>query len=666
MPKKNASDNGRGRIIIEGVKPEIDGGRFAIKRTVGEKVVVECDAFSDSHDVNAVMLQYRREGADQWQEVYMKPLVNDRWRGAFTVTELGRWEYTLSGWVDPFKSWRHDFERRVDDKDIALALQIAADLVDEAGRRAGGDDARTLKGRAKSLRGEEDLKGRRMLALDPDLAALMAKYPDRRLALSYDKILKVIVDEERARYSTWYEFFPRSCGPAGRHGTFKDAEGWLPRIRDMGFDVVYLPPIHPIGRINRKGKNNTLTPTPDDVGVPWAIGADEGGHKAIHPQLGTLEDFRRFVGKANELGIEVALDIAFQAAPDHPWVKEHPAWFRWRPDGTVQYAENPPKKYQDIYPLNFESEDWQGLWDELTSVFLYWCGQGVHIFRVDNPHTKAFRFWDYAIAKVKEQYPNAIFLSEAFTRPKVMHRLAKGGFSQSYTYFTWRNTKGEIMEYMRELTQTEGVEYFRPNFWPNTPDILPQYLQFGGRPAHLIRLVLAATLTASYGLYGPVYEVFENKPLAPGKEEYLNSEKYELRHWELDRPDALGMFIGRINHIRHQNPALHDNRSLRFHHIDNEQIVCYSKATADLSNVILVVVSLDYTHVQAGWVNLDLAALGLDPQHPYQVHDLISDDRYMWHGASNYVELNPHKVAAHIFRVRSNIRTEQDFETYSL
>ena len=654
------------RVIIESIKPEIDGGRFPIKRTVGEKVVVEVDCFSDSHDVNSVMLQYRKEGAKTWEEQYMKPLVNDRWQGEFRVTELGRYQYTVTAWVDSFKSWEHDFERRVDEKDIELALQIGANLVDEAAKRASGDDAKFLKGRAKTLRSEGDLQGRRALAMDKDLFGLMLKYPDRSHSSSYDKELAVVVDERRARFSSWYEFFPRSCAPGLRHGSFKDAEGMLPRVAEMGFDVVYLPPIHPIGKINRKGKNNTLTPGPEDCGVPWAIGSDEGGHKDIHPQLGTLEEFKRFIKKANGLGIEIAMDIAFQAAPDHPWVKEHPKWFRWRPDGSVQYAENPPKKYQDIYPLNFESEDADGLWEELKSVFLYWCEQGVHIFRVDNPHTKAFRFWDWCIAEVKKQYPNAIFLAEAFTRPRVMHRLAKGGYTQSYTYFTWRNTKWELIEYMKELTQTEGREYFRPNFWPNTPDILPEYLQFGGRPAFLIRLALAGTLAANYGIYGPAYEVFDNTPIAPGKEEYLNSEKYEIKDWDLDRPDGLREFITRINRIRHENPALHFDRNLRFHHIDNDQVIVYSKATADFSNVILVVVSLDYTHKQTGWVNLDLGALGIDPNHPYQVHDLITDDRYMWNGPHNYVELDPHKVAAHIFRLRHHIRTEEDFETYSL
>jgi starch synthase (maltosyl-transferring) len=666
--RKDKGAEGKTRVVIEALKPQVDCGQFPIKRTVGEKVVVEVDAFCDSHDVISVMLQYRKNGAARWDEAYMDFLDNDRWQAEFVPTEAGRYHYTVTAWVDRFKSWHHDFERRIDDKDIALALQIGADLVGEAGKRATGEAARILKSRAQALRtGEEqELQERRRLALDEELLALMTRFPDRRLASHYDRVLAVTVDEERARFSSWYELFPRSCAAGTRHGTFEDAETFLPRIAEMGFDVVYLPPIHPIGKVNRKGKNNTLTPGPDDHGVPWAIGSDEGGHKSIHPLLGTLKDFQHFVRKANELGMEVALDIAFQCAPDHPWVEQHPAWFRWRPDGSVQFAENPPKKYQDIYPLNFESDDWLGLWTELKSVFEYWLEQGVHIFRVDNPHTKSFEFWEWCITELKAAYPNTIFLSEAFTRPKVMHRLAKVGYTQSYTYFTWRNTKDELIEYMTELTRSASREYFRPNFWPNTPDILPEYLQFGGRPAFLIRLTLAATLVANYGIYGPAYEACDNTPIAPGKEEYLNSEKYEVKDWDLEGPDGLRDFITRINRIRHDNPALQYDWNLRFHGIDNDQILCYSKANEELTNIILVVVSLDYTHSQSGWVDLDLTALGVDPHQPFEVHDLIDGARYLWNGPHNFVQLNPQRVAAHIFQLRHHIRTEQDFETYSI
>ncbi len=664
MPKINVNNDGRQRAVIETVTPQVDGGRFPIKRTVGETVVVEADCFAEGHDQITVRLQYRKQGAKDWEETPMHPTHNDRWWGEFPVSELGRYDYTVTAWVDGFKSWRHDFGRREDPKDIELALRMGAELAEAATGRAKGDDIAFLKNQTKKLTGDGELEQRRTLALDPRFAELMDHYPDRRHASRYERVLEVSVDDERARFSSWYEFFPRSMGPQGQHGTLKDAERFLPHIKELGFDVVYLPPIHPIGQTNRKGRNNSLTPTPEDTGVPWAIGAKEGGHKAIHSQLGTLEDFESLVTTAKAMGLEIALDIAFQCAPDHPWVKAHPEWFRWRPDGTVQYAENPPKKYQDIYPINFESKDWEGLWTELKSVFEFWIGKGVRIFRVDNPHTKAFPFWEWCITEIKKQTPEAIFLAEAFTRPKVMHRLAKLGYSQSYTYFTWRNTKWELIDYMTELTQGEGREYFRPNFWPNTPDILHEYLQVGGRPAHMTRLVLAATCTANYGIYGPPYETFYASPRHHGSEEYLDSEKYQIFKWDLDRPDSLAQFIGRINWIRRSNPALQADWSWRAHETDNGEIICYSKRTPDHSNVILVVVNLDIRHVHAAWVDLDLGELGVDPHHPFEVHDLIDDARYIWHGQRNFVQLDPGRVPAHIFRVRSRTHTEQDFPTY--
>jgi starch synthase (maltosyl-transferring) len=432
----------------------------------------------------------------------------------------------------------------------------------------------------------------------------------------------------------------------------------------MGFDVLYFPPIHPIGRTHRKGKNNSPVAGPDDPGSPWAIGAEEGGHKTVHPQLGTPEDFRRLVAKAQDYGIEIALDIAFQCSPDHPYVKEHPEWFRWRPDGTIQYAENPPKKYEDIFPFEFDTEEWRELWEELKSIFLFWIDQGVRIFRVDNPHTKPFRFWEWAIAEIRRDHPDVIFLSEAFTRPKVMVELAKLGFTQSYTYFAWRNTKGELSQYFKELLHTEVREYFRPNLWPNTPDILTEYLQSGGRAAFMIRLVLAATLGASYGIYGPAFELGEQRSREPGSEEYLDSEKYEIKQWNITRSDSLRDFITRVNRIRQQNPALQHNGGLRFHSVDNDQLLCFSKSTEDHANVILVVVNLSPHYTHAGWVELDLDALGLARERGYQVHDLLSNTRYLWHGPRNYVALNPHVVPANIFRVRRRIRTERDFDYY--
>ena len=660
--------DGRKRIIIEGVSPEVDGGRFAIKRAVGETVVVEADAFTDGHDLLCCVLQYRKVGETTWREAPMSALVNDRWRGQFEVAELGRYEYTVLAWVDHFKSWRHDLGRWVQAEDITLSLRIGAELVNKAAQRAGGSEGRWLTERAAQLTGAQDLESRRQLGLDEELARLMFRYADRSLALDYGKTLGVIVDDLRARFSTWYEMFPRSCSPVpGKHGTFKDCEAWLPRLAAMGFDVLYFPPIHPVGRINRKGKNNTLTPGPEDVGSPWAIGAAEGGHKSILPELGTLEDFRRLVQKARECGIDIALDIALQCAPDHPYVKEHPDWFRWRPDGTVQYAENPPKKYQDIYPFNFETADWQALWAEIKSIFAFWVEQGVRIFRVDNPHTKPFAMWEWLIGEIKQIRPDAIFLAEAFTRPKIMHRLAKLGYTQSYTYYAWRNTKWELTEYLTEVCQGAGREYFRPNFWPNTPDILTEALQFGGKPAFMARLVMAATMTANYGIYGPAYEMMEHVAVKHGSEEYLDSEKYQLRQrgfQDLDGPDSLGEFITQVNRIRQRNPALQSDWNLQLHSVDNEQILCYSKATADRANVILVVVNLDPNYTQAGWTGLNLEALGIESAQPFQVHDLLTGAHYLWNGPRNYVELNPHRMPAHLFRVVSGLHTERDFVTF--
>ncbi len=665
MAKKNLPD-GRRRVVLERASPELDAGRFAIKRTIGETVIAQVDAFTDGHDHLSCLLQYRKEEEPTWHEVVMTPLGNDRWQGEFVVTALGRYHYTFSAWVDHFTSWRQELIRRVNADDIALALRTGAELVESAAKRAKGADAQWLRARAKSLAGDHDQTERLQLALSNDLQALMNRYADRRFVTQYPHELVVIVDDERARFSTWYEVFPRSCSAVpGQHGTFKDVERWLPRIADMGFDVLYFPPIHPIGRINRKGKNNTLTAEPEDVGSPWAIGAEEGGHKAVHPQLGTLDDFRALVQKArNDYRIDIALDIAFQCAPDHPYVKAHPDWFKIRPDGSIQYAENPPKKYQDIYPFNFESNDWQGLWQELKSIVEFWVEQGVRIFRVDNPHTKSFAMWEWLIGEIKKMRPDAIFLAEAFTRPKVMHNLAKLGYTQSYTYFTWRNSKAELIEYLTELTQGPGREYFRPNFWPNTPDILHEYLQYGGRPAFIIRLVLAATLTANYGIYGPAYELLENTPLREGSEEYLDSEKYQLRHRDLTQEGNLTEFIGLVNRIRRRNPALQQDWTLHFHEVDNDRLLCYSKTTEDFSDVVLVVVNLDVHHTQAGWVTLHLDALGLKAEQSFQVHDLLGDQHYLWQGARNYVELNPQQMPAHIFRLHRRTRTERDFDYF--
>ncbi len=663
----------RRRVILEGVEPQIDGGRFPVKRVVGETVEVGVDAFTDGHDAIVCRLLWRPEAQPRWIEVPMAALPNDRWQAEFTVTEQGRWLYAVTAWVDPFKTWRRDLKKRVAaGQDVALDLRVGAALVREASERARlgrrRADARVLAGLAEDLeapREGEDPEERLRMALEEELAELMDRHADRRFAATYPEGppgLGVVVDRVRARYSSWYEMFPRSCGPAGKHGTFRDAEDRLKDIAEMGFDVLYLPPIHPIGRAFRKGKNNALEAGPDDVGSPWAIGGEEGGHKAIHPELGTLADFRRFLKKARGHGLEIALDLAYQTSPDHPYVREHPEWFRTRPDGTIQYAENPPKKYQDIYPFHFEGEGWRELWAELKSVVDYWVGEGVRIFRVDNPHTKPFAFWEWLIGEVKRAHPDVLFLAEAFTRPKIMYRLAKLGFTQSYNYFPWRNRGWELAEYFTELNQTEVKEFFRPNLWPNTPDILTEGLQIGGRPMFVQRLILAATLGASYGIYGPAYELMEHLPRERGSEEYLDSEKYQLRQWDLARPDSLREMIALVNRIRRENPALQSDHSLRFHKTENEQILCYSKAAGD--NLILVAVSLDCNYTQGSWIELDLDELGLDRDQQFQVHDLLTGARFLWQGARNFVQLDPHQVPAHILRLRRRVRSERDFDYF--
>lgn len=655
---------GRERVIIDAVRPVVDGGRFPVKRIDGERIVVEADIFADGHDELSAALLYRRGERGRWIEVPMQALVNDVWRAEFQVSGPGDYYYTVQAWVDRFNSWRHGFEKKVAAaQDDAIELLTGAELVALGAKRANGDDRKVLERFAKALRAKT--KEVSQLALADELVALMARYPDRRWAVTYGKDLRVTVDRKKARFSAWYEMFPRSCAPkAGVHGTFKDCIARLPYVASMGFDVLYLPPIHPVGVSFRKGKNNSVSTEPTDVGSPWAIGAKAGGHKAIHPQLGTMADFQQLVREAKKQGLEIALDIAFQCTPDHPYVKEHPEWFRKRPDGSIQYAENPPKKYQDIFPIDFESNDWQALWHELKSVLIFWCEQGVRIFRVDNPHTKAFPFWEWAIAEVKKKYPDAIFLAEAFTRPKVMYRLAKLGFSQSYTYFAWRNTQAELTQYFTEINQAEVADHFRANLWPTTPDILTEYLQFGGRPAFVARLVLAAMLGANYGIYGPAFELCENVARESGSEEYLNSEKYELKHWELSKNDSLKEIVALVNRIRRDNPALHSDRSLRFHQVDNSELICFSKQSDDLTNVIVVVVNLDPHHSQSGWVELETKSLGLEPQQSYQMHELLTGSRYLWHGARNFVQLDPQSVPAQIFRVRHKLRREQDFDYF--
>jgi starch synthase (maltosyl-transferring) len=668
---------GRRRVAIEGVSPAVEAGRFPAKRSLGERVAIEADVFADGHDAVACVVRYRHQSESAWTEVPMALVVNDRWRAEIVVSRLGRYVYTVQGWVDRFQTWRLQLAKRIAaGQDVALELHVGAQLVDAAAKRAKGGDAEALRKYAAALvatavpratgqlPGPLPQSGEGASALSPELVGLMDRYADRAEAVTYPRELEVLVDPQRARFSAWYELFPRSAGEPGRHGTFRDVEKRLGYIAGMGFDVLYMPPIHPVGRVNRKGANNSVRASPGEPGSPWAIGSVEGGHKSIAPELGTLDDFRHLLSAAKEKGLDVALDIAFQCSPDHPYVREHPEWFRHRPDGSIQYAENPPKKYEDIVPFDFEGEAWRELWAELLSVVNYWIDKGVRIFRIDNPHTKPFPFWEWLIGEVKRETPDAIFLAEAFTRPKVMYRLAKCGFTQSYTYFAWRHTAWEITQYFNELTQAPVSDFFRPNLWPNTPDILTEYLQTGGRPAFAARLVLAATLGANYGIYGPAFELGEARAKEPGSEEYLDSEKYQLRSWNIDSPDSLREMITLVNEIRHENLALQSDRGLRFHTTENENLIAYTKSTTDLADVVLTVVNLDPHHTQAGMVTLPLKDLGLDTDKSYQAHELLSGARYMWNGPRNYVEINPHAAPAQIFRFRRRVRSEHDFEYF--
>jgi starch synthase (maltosyl-transferring) len=674
---------GRKRVIIEEIQPIVDCGRTPARRFLGDRVAVSAAIFSDGHDHVAARLLYKRASDSNWQSTPMIAQPNDLWSASFEVDKIGPWSFTIQAWVDHFDTWCADLTKRLaaqpdpsdparrdlPPQDIPLALTIGALLLDSVAPRAMGNDAQQLKKLAASLRrlAAQNL-ALYQYPLTAEDKALVDRYPDLSFTATAERELHLWVDRERARFSSWYELFPRSTAPAQTaakpappsHGTFADVERLLPEIAAMGFDILYMPPIHPIGRAYRKGPNNTVTAGPEDEGSPWAIGSPEGGHKSIHPKLGTLSDFDRLVASTRANGMELALDIAFQCSPDHPWVAEHPEWFIHRPDGTIQYAENPPKKYQDIYPLNFESTDWRGLWDELRSVFQYWIDCGVRVFRVDNPHTKALPFWEWCIADLHRETPDALFLAEAFTRPHVMYSLAKGGFTQSYTYFTWRTEKAELQAYFEEITKPPVSDFFTPNIWPNTPDILHASLQTGGRAAFQQRLILATTLAASYGIYGPAYELCEHMPVKSGSEEYLHSEKYQIRQWNRRAPNSLAPLVTLLNQIRRTNPALQSDLSLHFHTVDNPKLIAYSKSAPAIpadgdsptapANTILVAVNLDPHNEQAGWIDLDLKQLGIHHNESFDVEDLLTGTHYKWHDRSNYVALHP-ATTAHIFRI---------------
>lgn len=639
------------RVVIDHIRPQLDCGKFFIKRVAGERVLVSADILPDGHDLMQAEVLYKHQSDKKWEGAQMGPLQNDRWEASFTVSRQGFYQYKVRAWVDYALNWQHGIEAKIEDgQHVRSELLDGIQYLRYVVRKVTGSDKDYIKRLTEAFSNEQDYKMSVVEAVSERLHGIFLKHPQRLLTNS-SKILEVYVDRKQANFSTWYEFFPRSASPKpGKHGTFRDCERLLPRISEMGFDTVYLPPVHPIGEVNRKGKNNTTKAKKADSGVPWAIGSRFGGHRQLHPELGTEADFRRLVGKARDLGLEVAMDLAFQAAPDHPYISEHPEWFRKRPDGTMQYAENPPKKYQDIVNFWFETEDYKALWKELLEVTLQWVDFGIEVFRVDNPHTKPYYFWNWLISEVKKKHPDVLFLAEAFSRPRVMQQLAKQGFSQSYTYFTWRVQKQELIDYMIELTQTEMREYYRPNFWPNTPDINPYHLQGAGESTHILRYALAATLSGNLGIYGPVFEFMASEPVQ-GKEEYLNSEKYEIKHWDWELKNKLTHIIGRVNEIRKAHPALQQTNNIYFCGMENDQLLAYYKWDDSGSDRLLIIVSLDSETTRQGYVQLPLQQLGVDAGTRLEMYDLMTHTTYHWEAEWNYVALHP-DLPFHIFHIR--------------
>ena len=637
---------GKRRVIVENIQPVVDGGLYPARRAVGERVDVVASIFGDGHDHLRARVLYKKDGATKWSELEMTPSWNDDWWASFYVKETGIYKFKVEAWIDHFDTWFDGFKKKAEAKvDVKTELMEGVNFL----RRFVESDA-SLKPFISKLDDRANYDAAVASVLTKEFADLVQNHPlieNETLTAEYD----VRVEYNKVLFSAWYELFPRSASLSkGRHGTFKDVAKLLPRVAAMGFDVLYLPPIHPIGRLNRKGKNNNVRATEGEPGSPWAIGSEEGGHKAVHPELGTLDDYRELIRQAKKFDIDIALDLAFQCAPDHPYVKAHPEWFRQRPDGTIQYAENPPKKYQDIYPFNFESDQWKELWEELKSVIVFWIEQGVMIFRVDNPHTKPIPFWEWAIGEVQKQYPDTIFLAEAFTKPKVMASLGKIGFNQSYTYFTWRVGKQEIMDYVNELVNTASRNYFRPNFWPNTPDILPFHLQQQGENIFIIRYALAATLSSNYGMYGPPYEFYDNTAME-GKEEYYNSEKYEIKMHDWKKTNRMTDIISMVNRFRKENKALQTTWNTVFCNVENGQILAYVKATDDLSNIILAVVNLDQHSQQSGYIQVPKSVLKLGDKINLKLKDLMTDEHYTWTQEWNFVSLNPHKMPFHLFHV---------------
>lgn len=666
--RREPPDEARRRVLVENVEPTVDGGRYAAKRIVGDGVDVACDLVADGHDVIAGRVLFRRVGERAWQSAPLEPAGNDRYRGSFLVSDVGRWEFTIEAWLDTFTTWRHGTEKKLaGGQPIDVELLAGARLLEEGAARQkerqeelGAGAALTHA--ARTVRdGRTSARDRFAAATSEAVLRAMTAAPDLSNATRCEPSFEVVVDPPLARFGAWYELFPRSCGRGGAHGTFADVVRRLDDLAEMGFDVLYLPPIHPIGRAFRKGRNNALEAGPDDPGSPWAIGAAEGGHKSVHPELGTLDDFRELVRQARARNIAIALDVAFQVSPDHPYVTEHPDWFVRRADGSLQYAENPPKKYQDVVPFDFECEDWKNLWLELESVFSFWIAQGVRVFRVDNPHTKSLRFWRWCIEDIKRRAPDTIFLAEAFTRPKVMYALAKAGFSQSYTYFTWRRTKADFESYMRELSRAPVAEFFRPNFWPNTPDILPEDLQYGGRPTFLLRLVLAATLSSNYGIYGPPFERMEHVARS-GSEDYLDSEKFEIRRWDTPFEGSLRDAIRAINAIRRAHPALQQTTSIAFHDTSDPSVLAFSKSWR--GSTVVVVANLDPRRTCTVQVTLDRAALGMQEGDRVVARELLSGDESIWTDGAVSFTLEPSPFPAKIVALTKRARAERDFEYY--
>ncbi|MDO9384520.1 MAG: alpha-1,4-glucan--maltose-1-phosphate maltosyltransferase [Hyphomicrobiaceae bacterium] len=635
-----------GRVVITNVYPEIDGGGYPAKVCVGDTFVVGADIISDGHDLLAAVVRYRSADNDAWLEIPMRLDGNDYWSAEILLRDRGGLTYTVEAWRDVFGTWCHDAKIRdragqALDVELLVARQILADAV----ANAPSEDARSEFARLlfsfDALDGQAGAVAARLALLtEPEVGALFARVGPRSFTSTYPKELKVMVERRSAAFSAWYELMPRSqSGDAARHGTFDDVIARLPYVRDMGFDVLYFPPVHPIGRTHRKGPNNALTAGPNDHGSPYAIGAAEGGHDALHPELGSFDDFARLIAAAKDHGLEIALDFAIQCSPDHPWISQHPEWFDWRPDGTIRFAENPPKKYEDIVNVRFYGDAFPDLWLALRDVVLFWVDRGVNIFRVDNPHTKPFPFWEWLIREVQTRHPDVIFLAEAFTRPKIMQQLAKIGFTQSYSYFTWRNTKPELTAYLKELTQGPSRHYMRPNFFVNTPDINPFYLQTSGRAGFQARLVLAATLGGNYGIYSG-FELCEAAAL-PGKEEYLDSEKYQIRAWDWDRPGNIKDDIARINALRRSSPALQEFCNVTFYNAWNDDILYYGKATADKSDFLLFAVNLDPENAQGAHFEVPLWEFGLADDASIDVENLMTGERITWTGKVQHMLLDP-------------------------